>query len=132
VERKVHFVLELVLRGVDVAFHHVVELVGAGVVEDFLVRQHHRDRDHLGAELGVVEQLGRRRVEEVIAVVPDGRTGLVVEQPFPDDRARILLPLVLLLQHREQRVGVRHQVLVAARAVLERERQDLLVFLNRS
>jgi hypothetical protein len=94
-------------------FHHVVELVGAGVVEDFLVGQHDRDRHHLRAELGVVEQLGRNRVEEVIAVVPDGRAGLVVEQPLPDDRAGIGLPLVLALQHASSALELRHEILIA-------------------
>ena len=91
---------------VDVLPHHVVDLVGTVVVEDFLLGQADRGDAHFGREERVVEQFLRRVGEDVVAAVPLDR-GQVDEEGLPDPRPAIGLPQALATQDVEKRDGVR-------------------------
>jgi hypothetical protein len=96
------------------------------VVEDFLHAENDRDHDHLGVEIGVVEDIERRVQQLIVARVP--LRGLLGDlQRLPDFGAGIGLPQPFAAQGRQQRVVGGNEVLIARRSVFDRHRQDLLI-----
>ena len=126
VKRGIHGVHQRALGGVEIGLHHVEDLAFALIVEDFFQSQRDRNRDHLGREVGVVEQLDGSVVQEIEAVVPL-RIGLIDLERFTDAGTRVRFPVALALEGGEQRVVVGHEVLIARSTFLQGHRKHLLI-----
>ena len=104
---------QFLLRRADMLLHDILELAGAGILQDVLTRKRDRNSRQFRREFSIVEQFSRTRIEILIAGVTRIGPGFIVEQPFPDGWPGKGFETIFLLHQMENGVGIGHKFLIA-------------------